>query len=226
VTHASLRVLVFTRTLGYRHDSTPAAVAALRRVANERAWSLDATEDPETFTDTRLGAYDVVVFLSTSGNVLAGEQQAAFERFLRSGHGFAGIHGASDTHHDWPFYRKLVGAHFRAHPAIQEATVVVERLEHPLTRMLPARWTRSDEWYAFGENPRPNVEVLLTLDESSYSPGNDGMGADHPLAWCHEPEGARAFYTALGHAAESFEDPLFLAHLAAGIEWAGGFRPE
>jgi cytochrome c len=217
---------VYTRTVGYRHESTEMAVTALERAARERGWALDATEDPTTFADVRLAGYDAVVFLSTSGNVLEGGQRDAFERFVRSGKGFVGIHGAADTLKDWPFYGRLVGAYFRAHPAIQTATVVVERSDHPATRMLPARWTRKDEWYAFATNPRSNVEVLLTLDESSYVPGADGMGGDHPLAWCHEVEGARAFYTALGHGPESFADPLFLEHVAAGIEWAAGLGPE
>jgi type 1 glutamine amidotransferase len=218
----SLRVLVFTRTLGFRHDSIPTAVAALKRVAAERGWSLSATDDATTFADGTLGAVDVLVFLSTSGEVLDADQQAAFERFVRSGRGFAGIHGAADTAASYPFYGSVLGAYFRAHPAIQPATVVVERPGHPATRMLPQRWTRTDEWYAFRENPRPNVEVLLTVDETSYSPGADGMGGDHPLAWCHEIEGTRAFYTALGHTHESWADPLLLSHVAAGIEWAGG----
>jgi type 1 glutamine amidotransferase len=215
-------VLVFTRTLGFRHDSIPTAVAALQRVAVERGWSLQATEDATTFADGTLGAVDVLVFLSTSGDVLDADQQAAFERFVRSGKGFAGIHAAADTAYDWPFYGTVLGAYFRAHPAIQPATVVVERPGHPATSMLPPHWTRTDEWYAFRENPRPNVEVLLTLDPTTYAPGADGMGSDHPLAWCHEIEGARAFYTALGHTHESWSDPLFLEHVAAGIEWAGG----
>lgn len=230
MTDRSLGVLVFTRTVGYRHESTPLAVAALERLAAERGWSLEATEDPHRFTDEGLRAYSVVVFLSTSGDVLARDQQAAFERFIRRGNGFVGVHGAADTARGWAFYGKLLGAYFRAHPTIQAATVVVDRPGHPTTRMLPPRFSRVDEWYAFVESPRGKATVLLTLDESSYAPGKDGMGADHPLAWCHELEGGRAFYTGLGHTAESWADPLLLAHVAAGIEWAGALssseRPE
>jgi type 1 glutamine amidotransferase len=222
MTDDSLRVLVFTRTCGFRHESTPEAVAALDRIARERGWSLEATDDPAVFSDEGLRDRAVVVFLSTAGTVLDAGQKLAFERWVCSGKGFVGVHGATNTEYEWPLYGKLVGAYFRTHPAIQPATVVVERPSHPTTRMLPARFTWVDEWYAFVENPRPNVEVLLSLDESSYSPGADGMGADHPLAWCHEVEGTRAFYTALGHTAECWADPLFVAHVAAGIEWAGG----
>jgi type 1 glutamine amidotransferase len=96
----------------------------------------------------------------------------------------------------------------------------VENATHPSTATLPADWRRTDEWYAFMDNPRPNVSVLLTLDESTYAPGGASMGADHPIAWYHDYDGGRAFYTALGHTRESFAEPAFLAHVAGAIEWA------
>ncbi len=213
-------LLVFSRTLGYRHDAIPAALQALNTLSAKHAWDVTATEDPTLFNDAGLAGVDAVVFLSTSGDVLDPEQQAAFERFIRSGKAFVGVHSASDTEYDWPFYGELVGAVFRVHPAIQPALARVEIPNHPATLGLPVEWTRSDEWYAFRENPRPSVDVLLALDEASYTPGDSNMAGDHPIAWCHEYEGARSFYTALGHTTESYADPLFLGHLAGGIEWA------
>jgi type 1 glutamine amidotransferase len=215
-------LLVFSRTTGYRHDSIPAGIAALSSVASERGFSLSASEDAAVFSDSGLEPFDVIVFLSTTGEVLDAEQQGAFERFIRAGGGWVGIHSASDTEYDWPFYGDLVGAYFREHPAIQEAVVHVEDATHPATRGIPSEWRRTDEWYAFGENPRPNVSVLLTLDETTYAPGTATMGADHPMAWYHEYEGGRAFYTALGHTSESYAEPAFLGHLEGAIEWAAG----
>lgn len=221
----SPRVLVFSKTTGYRHDSIPDAIAALERLAAERGWDLAATEDAAVFTDQDLGAFDVVVFLLTSGEVLDEAQQAAFERFIRSGKGWVGVHSASDTEYDWPFYGELVGAYFQAHPAVQQARVRVERGSHLATEALPETWTRTDEWYGFVENPRASVTVLLSLDESSYAPGDGAMG-DHPIAWYHGYEGGRAFYTALGHTRESYTEPELLAHVAGGIEWAAGRESE
>jgi type 1 glutamine amidotransferase len=217
-------VLVFSRTAAFRHDSIPVAVGALTKLSAERGWSLLASEDPNQFSESTLAAYDVVVFLATTGDVLNESQQAAFESFMRSGKGFVGIHSASDTEYDWPFYGALVGAYFREHPAVQSAQLRVENRAHPATATLPEVWTRRDEWYAFRSNPRPNVEVLLSLDESSYAPGTSAMNGDHPIAWCHEYEGARAFYTALGHTNETYAEPLFLEHVAGGIEWAARRR--
>lgn len=164
----------------------------------------------------------MVVFLSTSGDVLDASQEAALERFVRAGNGWVGIHSASDTEYSWPFYGGLVGAYFREHPVIQEALVRVETNSHPATAALPSEFRRTDEWYAFATNPRPNVTVLLTLDETTYAPATSAMGADHPIAWFHAYEGGRAFYTALGHTRESYAEANFLAHVAGGIEWAAG----
>ncbi len=212
-------LLVFSRTVEYRHDSIPAGVQALSKLAAERGWTLAATEDASRFSDAGLAAYNAVIFLSTTGNVLDDAQQAAFERFIRAGSGFIGIHSATNTEYDWAWYGGLVGAYFREHPAVQGADVVVEDMLNPATAGLPNPWRRSDEWYAFQSNPRPNVHVLLSLDESSYSPGSANMNGDHPIAWCHEYDGGRAFYSALGHTSESFSEPSFMAQLAGAVSW-------
>jgi type 1 glutamine amidotransferase len=223
-------ILVFTRTTGFRHDSIPDGIAAVRRVAAESGLSVDATEDPSAFNDANLASYRAVVFLLTTGDVLDEGEQAAFERWVRAGGGFVGVHSASDTEYEWPFYGELVGAYFAGHPAIQPAVVQVEDRTHPATAALPAAWARTDEWYDFRANPRASVHVLATVDETTY--GGGSMGADHPIAWCREggtglnlSPTARAFYTAGGHTRESYTEPLFVAHLAGGIRWAAGLEP-
>lgn len=217
------RVLVFTRTTGFRHDSIPDAIAALRRIGTDTGFLVDATEDPAAFRDANLPAYRAVVFLLTTGDVLDGEGQSALERFVRSGGGWAGVHSASDTEYDWPFYGQLVGEYFAGHPAVQPATVRVEDRAHPATAALPEVWPRTDEWYNFRASPRAAVHVLATLDEGTYSGGS--MGADHPIAWCCEVSGGRAIYTAGGHTRESYTEPLFVAHLAGAVRWAAGLEP-
>jgi cytochrome c len=217
---SEISLLVFSRTAAFRHDSIPAGVQALKQLAAKREWSLTSTEDPTAFDDAGLAAYDVAIFLSTTGDVLNDAQQAAFERFIRAGKGFVGIHSASDTEYDWPWYGELVGAYFREHPAVERADVVVEDATHLATLGLPNPWSRTDEWYAFESNPRGRVHVLLSLDEASYSPLAANMGSDHPVAWYREYDGGRTFYTALGHTVESYADPLFIGHLAGAIEWA------
>lgn len=215
-------VLVFSRTAGFRHDSIPAGIAAIQGLGAENGFSVTATEDPALFTDEGLAPYAAVVWLSTTGDVLNAQQQAAFERYIRAGGGYAGVHAASDTEYDWPWYGDLVGAYFAGHPANQNATVKVEDPAHPSTSSLPARWPRFDEWYNFQTNPRGDVHVLASLDERSYAPGAGAMGADHPTAWCHDYDGGRAWYTGGGHTVESYAEPLFREHLLGGIRTAAG----
>jgi len=220
-TDPAFSVLVFSKTAGYRHDSIPSGIAAIRALGERNDFRVDASEDATVFNDTNLAQYRVVVLLSTTGDIFNPSEQAAFERFIRRGGGFVGIHSATDTEYDWPFYGQLVGAYFKAHPGIQPATVRMEVTDHPATTGLPSAWTRTDEWYDFQTNPRATVTVLATVDESSYTGGT--MGADHPIVWTHTTTGGgRAFYTAMGHTIESYADPQFRQHLAGAIRWAAG----
>jgi cytochrome c len=219
------RILVFSRTASVRHDSIPAAVAALADMAEQRGLSLTASKDPTLFSDAGLADFSAVVFLLTTGDVLNDEQQGALERFIRAGNGYAGIHSASDTEYAWPWYGELVGAYFQAHSLVEPATVLVADGAQPATRDLPSPWMRSDEWYAFSSNPRDKVTVLLTVDESTYDPGQGVMGNDHPVAWQRNFDGGRSFYTALGHTIESYAESAFMAHVSGGIEWAAGVQP-
>jgi len=213
-------ILVFSKTAGFRHDSIPAGVEAIRRLGTARGFSVDASEDAGVFTDDSLGKYKVVAFLSTTGDVLNPAQEAAFERFIRRGGGFLGVHAATDTEYDWPFYGGLVGAYFAGHPDIQNATIQIEDPAHPAVASAPRPWTRRDEWYNFRLSPRGRVNVLATLDERSYSGGT--MSPDHPIIWSHTYEGGRSFYTALGHTQESFSEAAFVEHLGRAILWAAG----
>jgi cytochrome c len=217
----SRRVLVYSKTAGFRHDSIPDGIAAIRRLGAERGFAVEATEDSAVFEDARLAPYAAVVFLCTTGDVLEEGQQAAFQRYIEKGRGFVGVHSAADTEYDWPWYGGLVGAYFKSHPAVQPATIRIADSVHPSTRGLPTLWDRADEWYNFQSNPRERVHVLAALDETTYSGGE--MGSDHPIAWCRFYDGGRSWYTALGHTRESYAEPLFLEHLLGGIQFAAGF---
>ena len=214
------RVLVFSRTKGFRHASIPDGVAAVKALGAQHGFAVEATEDPTAFTDQTLGGFAAVVFMSTTGDVLDSTQQAAFERYIRGGHGFVGVHSATDTEYDWPWYGQLVGAYFKRHPAVQEAKLDVRDRTHVSTKCLPAAWMRRDEWYDFRAVPPADAKILITIDEKSYSGGQ--MGDVHPMAWYHAFDGGRAFYTEMGHTNESYKEQAYLDHLAGGILWAIG----
>jgi type 1 glutamine amidotransferase len=218
------RVLVFTKTTGFRHDSIPAGVTTIRRLGRQHRFAVDATEDATRFTRHGLARYDAVIFLSATGQPLDRvSQRRALKRYMRRGGGFLGIHAAADSGYGWRWYGGLVGARFRSHPAGTPSAVVrVEDRATAATRPLPRAWMRADEWYSFRSNPRSRVHVLATVDETTYQPGPTAMGGDHPLAWCHRYEGGRSVYTGMGHTAESYAEPLFVRHLLGAVRMAAG----
>jgi cytochrome c len=216
-------ILVLSRTGGFRHESIPAGITALTALAQEHGFGLAQTENKAELNDENLARFAAVIFLSTTGEILDAPQEAAFERYIAAGHGYVGVHAAADCEYEWPYYEGLVGAYFNGHSSVVEATVNHDPgATHASLTNVPSPWLRSDEWYGFRGNPRPNVTVLLTVDESTYDPGPGMMGRDHPVAWYHSYQGGRAFYTALGHTRESFSEPDFLAHLLGGVQWAAG----
>jgi type 1 glutamine amidotransferase len=218
----SYDVLVFSRTAGFRHESIPAGIQAVRDLGAANSFTVTATEDAAQFSTANLARFEAVVFLNTTGNVLEARQQTAFEAYVRGGGGFVGVHAAADTEYDWPFYGELVGARFARHPRIQPVTVRVRDRAHPATAHLPESWRVTDEPYDYRTRPRAGVRVLATLDESTYAGGT--MGADHPITWCGTVSAGRSFYTGLGHPAELYADPDFRRLLLGAIRYAAG-RP-
>ncbi|MEV4758624.1 ThuA domain-containing protein [Micromonospora sp. NPDC049559] len=215
------KILVFSKTAGFRHSSIPTGIAAIRQLGTANGFAVDATEDAAAFTTGNLAQYQAVVWLSTTGDVLNDAQQAAFQSYIAAGGGYVGVHAAADTEYSWPWYGGLVGAWFASHPAIQQATLRIEDRANPSTAHLGPTWTRTDEWYNYRTNPRTNVRVLASLDESSYSGGSMG---DHPITWCQNYGGGRSWYTGLGHTEESYADPNFTRMLLGGIQVAAGAR--
>lgn len=219
--------LLITKTGGWHHGSIVAAVPAMKALAERHQFRLDRHQDGMPLTDAQLKNYDVIIMLNTTGDIFNEEEQAAFERFIQAGKGFVGIHAASDTEYDWPWYTQLLGRMFVIHPAIQTAVLEVQNPNFPGLERWPSRLTWTDEWYTFTDEKTEGLQYLLTVDESSYAAKadwgrgkSDGMGNFHPIAWYHEFDGGRSFYTALGHMDEVYQEKLFLEHVFGGIYWA------
>ena len=218
---AAFDVLIFSRTEAFRHDSIDEGIAAIEDLGEAHDFTVAATEHPSDINDDNLAQYEAVVFLSTTGDFLNDTQQAAFERYIEAGGGFVGIHGAAADEENWDWYGGLLGARYNGNAGVTPGTIRVENTTHRSTAGLPDPWTRTEEWYNFATNPRDaGVNVLLTLDEDTITGGT--MGDDHPLAWYHEYDGGRSFYTALGHTAEAWAEPPLLRHVLGGIEYAAG----
>ncbi|TDS15422.1 glucose/arabinose dehydrogenase [Maribacter caenipelagi] len=215
------KVLVFSKTMAFKHASIPAGVAAIQKLGLENGFAVDTTKNAELFTDENLKQYSAIIFLSTTGNVLDQYQEAAFERYIQAGGGYVGVHAAVDTEYDWGWYNKLAGAQFLSHPrGMPTADFIIKDKNFIATQFFTdSVWTRKDELYNY-KNINPDVNVVMTLDESSYEGGKNGDF--HPIAWYHDFDGGRAFYTGGGHADASFSEDLFLKHLLGGIQYAIG----
>ncbi len=221
------RVLVFSKTAGFRHTSIEAGKVAFQKMAQEKGFTVDLTEDAAQFNTENLKRYRAIVFLNTTGNVLDPEQQAHFERYIQAGGGYLGIHAATDTEYEWPWYGRLAGAYFLDHPMpdnVQKGKFIVAMKNHWATQGMPDEFERSDEFYAF-KNISPSINVLLKIDEKTYRGGKNGD--NHPMSWYQDFEGGRAFYTAMGHTDQTFSESLFLNHVWAGLNYVmGGDAPK
>jgi type 1 glutamine amidotransferase len=232
-----LRVMVYCKVgvgkngvRGFQHASIPVAMTAILKMAGQNHFEADISGDPADFNDANLKKYAAIIFVSTTSDCIPGDdQRAAFKRYIEAGGGYVGIHAATDAEYDWQWYGDLSGAYFKGHPrGTPQATLDVVDSTSIATKHLPRRWTRIDEWYHF-KFVAKDLHVLIKLDENSliYPPGDEKlkMGPDHPMAWWHDFDGGRAFYTELGHTDETYSDPLFLQHLLGGIQYAMGVKP-
>ena len=215
------RVLVFSKTMGFKHASIPKGIVAIQQLGAENNFLVDTTKNADIFTDEQLKQYSAIIFLSTTGNILNAKQEAAFERYIQAGGGFVGVHAAADAEYDWNWYGRLVGAYFQSHPAgAPKADFIIKDPDFIATNMFTdSIWHRADELYNF-KKINPEVNVVMTVDEKTYEGGENG--AHHPMSWYHDYDGGRAFYTALGHTDESFTEELYLKHLLGGIQYAIG----
>lgn len=221
------KALIVTTTNGWHHESLHYGVIALEELATKNFFDAEVYQDPKSFNDSFLKKFQVIIFLCTTGDVLNPDQQKVLERFIQSGKGFVGIHSASDTEYDWDWYNKLIGRMFYIHPVVQTARLQVLDPSFPGMQgfMQGQLWT--DEWYQFGEEKVKDLHYILGVDESTYNTKvnwgekkGEGMGKFHPIAWYHNYDGGRSFYTALGHLPTNFSNEAFLNHLYAGILWA------
>jgi type 1 glutamine amidotransferase len=219
------RILLFTKTApgSYRHESIGPGKLAVMKNCQEIGIQVDTCENSDWFTDPVLKKYSALVFLSTNQDVFNSEQEAALQRYIRAGGGFAGIHAASGVERDWPWFGKMLGGVFSWHTPQQNAVIDITDPKHPSTEGLPSRWPRYDEWYFF-RDLNPGIKVVATLDSITYK--SDRHPANYPFAWYQEFEGGRSWYTAGGHNSSDFADPLFLKHILGGINYAIGDNRE
>lgn len=220
----AFRVLVFSKTLLYRHASIAAGTAMIKKLGAENHFAVDTSEDAGVFTTTNLHRYAVVVFLSATGNFMDDNQKTAFKGYVEGGGGFVAIHGAlagrEAAEGDWPWYAEALGTTFTQHTPVVPGVIHIEDTNNPSTAKLPRAWRHAEEWYFFSSDPRDHAHVLATFDEASVF--GRAINPDHPITWCREQGKGRVWYTALGHTDECYAEPEFQALVLGGIDWAAG----
>jgi glucose/arabinose dehydrogenase/type 1 glutamine amidotransferase len=216
-TRLPVKVLVFHGTMD------DAAVTAIERLGRSHGFGVDETADGAAFTPANLAKYRAVVFLSTTGDVLTADQEAAFRAYIEGGGGFLGVHDAARAQPASEWFTGLVGSRPGTGPAEpQRAIVEVGDRTHPATKKLPLEWTRTDVWFNWSPNPSGTVHTVADVRELSYSPGAGANGPYHPISWCRDYDGGRSFYTGMGGVAAGFSEPRFHQHLLGAIQWTSG----
>lgn len=231
-TFAQKQILIYTHNgkgpdgKGYVHQNIAASVEALKKICADNGYKAEATDDPSVFTSEKLSKFSCIIFSNTNNEAFYSEtQKQAFVDYIHRGGGFVGIHSASGSERQWPWFWAMIGGKFVRHPKLQPFTIKVIDKDHPATKFLGDTWAWEDECY-FTNQLNPDIHILLAVDLSTVDdekkveyPGVT-FGNYFPLSWCHEFEGGRQFYTALGHKEEYYKDAKFLAHLLGGIKWA------
>lgn len=221
------KVLVYTKNgEGYVHENIPSSIEAIQGLGEEYGFDVEASDDPSLFTEENLKQYDALIFSNTNNEVFDNDnQREALQAYIRQGGGFLGIHSASGSERDWPWFSKLLGGNFERHAPQQDFTVEVIDSGHPSTSFLPERWNITDDECYYLKELNPGIKTVLAADlttvtdeEMDEFPGTN-FGDSFPVSWYQEFDGGRQWYTSLGHRSEQYSDPLFLRHILGGLQW-------
>lgn len=229
------RILVFTRNYtpdgkGYVHENIADSVAAIRRMGEEKHFTVEATDDPGVFTDESLSKYAALVFSNSNNEAFATEaQRSAFQHYIHAGHGFVGLHSASGSEREWPYFQQVLGGRFAFHPVQQGFTVSVADPAFAVMKGVPPQFAWNDECY-FLDRLSPDLHPVLTTDRTKLQLGTHVAEAEAyanplPLAWYHTFDNSRAFYLALGHNPADYKNPILYGIIERGIVWATGLKP-
>ncbi|KAH7222581.1 ThuA-like domain-containing protein [Fusarium redolens] len=231
----SIKVLLVTKTCGYRHDCIPALISAF----NSLLFDVKATEDSSHLLS--LSDFDVVALGHNTGDYLTEEEVSSLLNFVENGGGVVGIHAATSGLKTNARYTKILGEVFNGHPPPEWMTLAVENPDHYIngydslpgpdsapesapacpvkTESLPAKhFPWFDEVYTFKSHPRIEGRTVLLSVQGDNEESAETSG--FPLSWTHTVGKGRVYYTALGHFDEAYKDTWFMGSLRRAVIWA------
>lgn len=235
---AKRKVLVYSKTVGFRHDSIPIGTKTFAMMGDKTgAYTAVLTEDPSYFAPDKLKEFDAVVMLNTTGDCLrpsndkAGKEaeeiyKKSLQEFVAGGKGLMGTHSATDTYHNWKAFNKMMGGTFDGHPWHQKIPVKNLEPKHPLNAAFDGKdFEINDEIYQFradGGQPKERT-FLLVLDTGKFdTKAGKRKDGQYPISWVSTYGKGRTFYCSLGHRQEIYTNPVILQHYLAGLQYILG----
>ena len=217
------KLLYMTLSKGYHHKSVEPAGPILKQIGEKSgAFTVDVTDDVGAFTRENLKNYAAVMFYTTGELPFTDEEKSALVEFLKSGHGFVGVHSATDTLYQWGVYNQIIGGYFNNHPWHQLVTVNVVDPNSKLVSFLGKSFQITDEIYQIGDFRADDSHVLLALDPASVDLKKPDVRVRYygwPICWTRNFGKGRVYYNSLGHEDAVWNDPRYQEMLVNGIKW-------
>src|SRR5690606_19979799 len=215
------KVLVFTKTEAYRHESIAAGVQTITDIAHKLGFETIHTESSAIFNPTQLSQVAAIVFLNTTGNILEEKQRKALTEYMIMGGSFMGVHSAADTETDWEWYIDHIGGQYAKHDKLKESFLHLIKDTLMINNGMADTYARADEWYSF-VNLNPENYVLIERQKCMES--DSSIPKMTPVAWVKKSENGKVFYTGIGHTSESYQEPFVVNHLTNGMKYLLNIR--
>lgn len=225
------KALVISENGGHHIKYSERAKVWLDKLAADSSFSIDYIHDAKPIDEAYLKQYQLFIQLDYPPYTWSDKSMAAFIDYIQKGKGgWIGFHHATllgefDGYPLWNWFSDFMGGiRYKNYiPNFATATVNVEDTKHPIMKGIPSSFTiEKEEWYSYDKSPRPNVRVIASVDEATYTPNSDVKMGDHPVVWSNEKMKARNVYIFMGHSPDLFDNPVYVELFRNAIFWAAG----
>ncbi|MEO7214768.1 ThuA domain-containing protein [Mucilaginibacter sp.] len=201
----------------------------LNKLASDSGFTIDYIQNTDNIDSAFLSKYNLFIQLDYVPYGWKPKAAAAFQDYITRGKGgWIGFHHATllgefDGFPMWQWFSGFMGGitYENYIPGFAAGLVNVEDKIHPVMQGVPASFLiKKEEWYSYDKSPRPNVQVLASVDEKTYSPESDVKMGDHPVIWTNPNVKARNVYIFMGHSPLLFNDATYCKIVTNAIFWA------